>query len=382
MLTRPLVRALLPRCALPDDVRQDDYELLARIAHRSYIDERTQEEIAHEFGLSRPKVQRLLERARQRGVVEIHIAAPPGLNLDLEDALRGVFGLADAIVAPARPDPESQREAVARSAARYLERRLRDGMVVAVSHGRDTGLVPRYFRPPHHLACTYVSAMGGSPSVDTPTNPNEICRALAERSGGRAESLYAPAYVESAEMRDRLLAQEAISHTLRMAARADLALVGIGGTDDDCTMVRSGCLSGEEIRALRARGAVGDVLGNYVDIDGRPIASAHQQRLVALSVDDLRRIDAVVAVVSEAEKPRAILGTLRAAVIDVLVVDERNARAVLDLAGDDRRTADTGPTRETDGMEAQVVEGHLMGQRPPPDPLGVRQGTGRTPPCR
>jgi hypothetical protein len=40
----------------------------------------------------------------------------------------------------------------------------------------------------------------------------------------------------------------------------------------------------------------------------------------------------VVAVVSEAEKPRAIYGVLRAGVVDVLVVDEGNARTVLDRA--------------------------------------------------
>ena len=49
---------------MAEELSWDDHELLARIAHRSYVDGRTQEEIAHEFGLSRPKVQRLLERAR------------------------------------------------------------------------------------------------------------------------------------------------------------------------------------------------------------------------------------------------------------------------------------------------------------------------------
>ena len=39
-----------------------------------------------------------------------------------------------------------------------------------------------------------------------------------------------------------------------------------------------------------------------------------------------------MAVVSEAEKPQAILGVLRAGVVDVLIVDEGNARTVLDLA--------------------------------------------------
>jgi len=316
-----------------EEPRQEEYELLARLAQRYYVDERTQEEIAREFALSRPKVQRLLERARRSGVVAIHIQAPPWLRLELESQLRETFGLSDAIVCSARADPQAEREAVAQRAARYLERRLYDGCVVAVSHGRTTGAVPRFFRPERRLDVTFVSAMGGSPGVDGPTNPNEICRAFADGCGGQAVSLYAPAYVESAEVRDQLLAQEAIAHTLDRAARADLALVGIGGTDDGCTMVRSGCLTAEEIAWLRSQAAVGDVLGNYVDIEGRPVASPHQDRLVALTVDHLRHIGTVVAVASEPEKPLAILGILRAGVIGVLVVDEGNARAVLDLAG-------------------------------------------------
>lgn len=314
------------------DLSPEEFELLARLAHRYYVDGRTQEEAAREFGLSRPKVQRLLERARWAGVVDIHIAVPPWLHLDLEDEFRERFGLADVIVTPARPDPQSQREEVARGAAHHLGRRLRDGDVVAVSHGRDAGEVPRFFRPGRRLACTFVSAMGGSPRVDEPTNPNEICRALAERSGGRAVSLYAPAHVESAEMRDRLLEQEAVAETLRIAAQANVALVGIGGTDDGCTMVRSGCFSPDEVARLRRLGAVGDVLGNYVDALGRPVASPGSARLIGLGMDDLRRIATVVAVVSEPEKPPSILGVLRSGVIDVLILDEGNARTVLDLA--------------------------------------------------
>lgn len=330
----------------------DEHELLARIAHRSYVDGRTQEEIGQEFGLSRPKVQRLLERARTSGIVEIHIEAPPGLNLDLEARLKDAFHLTDAIVNANRPDSESQRAAVARSAAKHLERRLRDGDIVAVSHGRDTGEVPRFFRPAGALDVVFVSAMGGSPRVDTPTNPNEICRALAEKCGGRAESLYAPAYVESAEMRDRLLEQEAVAATLDVAVRANVALIGIGGTDDDCTMVRSGCLSLDEIARLRQQGAVGDVLGSYVDVKGALIAAPHGDRVIALSIDDLRRIGTVIAVASEPEKTLAILGALRGGIVDVLIVDEGNARAVLDLASQAPGTESPG------GRSAGRAAGH------------------------
>ena len=132
---------------MPDELTWDEHELLARIAHRWYLDGRTQDAIGREFGLSRPKVQRLLERARATGVVEIHVEPPLGIALGLEGDLVQTFSLTDAIVSSLRADAESQRAGVARSAARYLERRLHDGSVVAVSHGRDIGEVPRFFRP-------------------------------------------------------------------------------------------------------------------------------------------------------------------------------------------------------------------------------------------
>jgi len=340
---------LATEAPLPEELSADDHELLARIAHRSYVDGRTQEEIANEFGMSRPRVQRLLERARSAGVVEIHIAAPPGLHLDLERRLVEAFGLADAIVSPIGTDPQDQRWGVARSAARYLERRLDDGAVVAVSHGRTAGEVPRFFRPDRRLDCVFASAMGGSTLVDAPTNPNEIARSLADRCGGRAESLYAPVYVDDASMRDLLLAQDSVAPTLEIAAGATFALVGIGGTDDACTMVRSGCLTTDDIASLRDRGAVGDILGSYVDVEGRPIDAPHANRLVALSIDDLSRIETVVAVVSESDKTLAILGALRSGVIDVLIVDEGNARGVLDLAVLTDQPALVGPSAHRGG---------------------------------
>ena len=334
---------------MPDELTPDEHELLARIAHRSYVDGRTQEEIAVEFGMSRPKVQRLLERARTSGVVEIHIAAPAGLQLDLESRLVEAFGLTDAIVSPHRADPLDQRGGVARTAARFLERRLVDGVVVAVSHGRTAGEVPRFLRPDRRLDCVFVSAMGGSTLIDAPTNPNEIGRSLADRSGGRAESLYAPVYVDDAEMRDLLLAQESVAPTLALAAGATYALVGIGATDVDCTMVRSGCLTPDEMAQLRLRGAVGDILGTYVDAEGRQVEAPHADRLIALSIDDLRRIETVVAVVSESEKTMAILGALRSGVINVLIVDEDNARAVLQLAEAAGEPALVGPSAHRGG---------------------------------
>ena len=142
--------------------------------------------------------------------------------------------------------------------------------MVAVSHGRDTGAIPRFFRPARPIDCVFASAMGGSTLVDAPTNPNEICRALAETSGGRGESLYAPAYVESAEVRDRLLAQEAVAHGPRTAAaRRTWRWSASAAPTTPARWCAAAASTLDEIAELREQGAVGDVLGNYVDVEGR-----------------------------------------------------------------------------------------------------------------
>ena len=287
-----------------ENLSAEDFEHLARIAHRYYSDGLTQEEAAREFGLSRSKVQRLLERARWAGVVHLDIEAPPWLHLDLRGrpagAVRARRGHRQPPPAPIRARSARRWPAAPRATSIGASRDGED--VVAVSHGRDAGEVPRFFRPGRRFRLPPSSARWAAPPTwDEPTNPNEIAASLAERSGGRRRSACTrlgprgerrdagPAAGSSRPSRD----------TLRIAAGADLALVGIGGTDDGCTMVRSGCFSPEEIRAPPQPRRRRRHLGNYVDPVAGCIASPDSSRLIGLAMDDPGRIATVVAVVSE-----------------------------------------------------------------------------------
>jgi DNA-binding transcriptional regulator LsrR (DeoR family) len=221
---------------------------------------------------------------------------------------------------------------VARAAASYLERWLEDGMTVAVGMGRNTGELPEYFHPARKIGCTFAAAMGSSPHVAHSINPNNIADRLAANCSGESMHLLAPAYVENQQIRDLLISQEAVGPTIRRAMRADIALVGVGAPTDDATLVRMECLSLAESRQLQENGAVGDILGVYFDEQGQTVPSNLHNRLVGLSLYDLRHIDTVVALVSERQKARAILGALRTGVIQVLITDVENGREVLRLA--------------------------------------------------
>lgn len=320
--------------APPDQIGQAAvFEMLARVASLYYLEEWTQAKIARELGLSRQKVQRLLHQAREQRIVEIHVHAAPVLHSELEDKLKKTFKLREAIVAPSHPDVRHRRMSVARAAASYLERHLSDGMVVAVGLGRNTSETTNFLKPARKIDCTIVSAMGGSPYMEEAINPNNICSRMAQRVGGQAEPLYAPAFVEGRRARDMLIVQEPVHTTLAKAKKAAMAVLGIGTPNDDSILVEAGCLSLAEARRLREIGAVGEMLGDFFDEAGKEVASDLDERFIGLTLKDLRRIPQVIAVASEEDKTRAILGALRTGAIQVLVTECNNALAVLRLAG-------------------------------------------------
>ena len=122
---------------------------------------------------------------------------------------------------------------------------------------------------------------------------------LADKFGGQSESLYAPAYAESAAARQTFLKDKTIHHALQQARRADMALVGIGNVSRNSHVVKTEFFTPKEIDGLRAAGAVGDIMGCYFDINGREVESHKSDLHISLTRRELARIPLVLAVVSE-----------------------------------------------------------------------------------
>ncbi len=306
---------------------------MTRVASQYYLEGMTQEAVARSLRLSRPKVGRLLDRARMTGIVEITVNVHPAIGLQVEAAFVSEFGLEHALLVNDQTDETAQRASVARAAAVFLKRQLNDGDVVALGMGRNVGAVPDFIGAPQPRAAAFVSAIGGSPLVDSGVNPNEICRRLAEAFRGTAEMLYAPAYAETPDVRDAFIHHDAVRDGLERARTANIALIGIGSARDDSAVVKMGCFSVAEMRRLRDRGAVGDILGSFFDADGHAVVDGIGDRVVAIGRADLEAINCVVAICSERDKGDAILGALRSGMVNVLVTNLSTARTVLELSG-------------------------------------------------
>jgi deoxyribonucleoside regulator len=309
--------------------RDDDRQLMAKVADLYYLRDLTQQEIADRLGLSRPTVSRLLQRARAEGVVRIEVNPPEESHHDLARELEERFGLREAVVVTGRSEsPTLTRRALGQAGARYLDRCLKGREVVGVSWGTTLNEVVHHVRP-RPLRTTVVPLVGGAGQVAPGVHANDLARRLAQAHGGEVHLLHAPAVVASPEVQGALCSDPGIRRALDLARRAQVALVGVGALVPSSTLVQSGYFSVRELAALRERGAVGDVCTRPYTRDGLPVDEALQRRIVAVEFEDLRRIPTVVAVAGGLEKAEAILGLLRGDLVDVLVTDHVAARAVL-----------------------------------------------------
>jgi len=161
-------------------------------------------------------------------------------------------------------------------------------------------------------------------------NPFDVAIKIADKLGGYCHFILAPAIVDSPAIRSALLSDKRVVHSLEMAASADIALVGLGATGESSAMLKMGFVREETLAELKAKGAVGDILGRYYDSQGNQVSSVLDDRVIGLSLEQLGKIKRVVAVAGGEEKVQPIIGALKGKYIDCLVTDEETARAVLE----------------------------------------------------
>ncbi|NDL62181.1 sugar-binding transcriptional regulator [Acerihabitans arboris] len=315
-------------------IMSQDIELLTEIAVAYYQDEITQEEIAKKFGVSRIKVGRLLKRAKEEGIVEITVRYHPVFSTHLEQQMMERFPISRALIALDYKDAEEQRRQVAALVSNYLATSLKDGMVVTVGQGRNVAAVADHIGSVPEKNCKFISGIGGTHRPGDAINADHVCRRIARKFGGSSETLYAPAYVENRALKEAFMQNGTIKETLDRARKADVALVGIGDMNEDSYMVQLGWFTRHEIiDASLNQGVIGDIAGyDFFNTQGQHVDTVMSDRVIGLSIDELRKIPCVIAIASENNKSLAILGALRTGAIDIIATSALNIRTLLNLS--------------------------------------------------
>lgn len=306
-------------------------KLLYKIAKAYYEDDLTQQEIGKRFGLSRIKVSRLLQQAREEKVVQILIPPPQATNADLERALEAAFGLDEAIiVTPPAYDHATVVHELGPAAADYLMRCLDGTEVLGLSWGTTLLSVIEALPVQNWPQIRVVQILGGLGQPEADTYGADLAHRLAQTLGARPRVLAAPGIVANKLVRDTLLADPQIADTLNLGARADVLLVGLGVPSTPGSVVQqAGILAPYELEQLTALGAVGDIALRFFDQSGQPIRHELCDRMIGLDLDQIKKIPRVIGVAGCQEKFEVIRAALRGKLINVLVTDDQMASRLL-----------------------------------------------------
>lgn len=307
-------------------------DLLVRVSELYYQQGLNQQDISKIMNLSRPTISRLLDEAKETGVVEIIVHSPIAKNPELSYALRTTFGLRDAVVISGEYEYEKALNRCAESAAHFLGTVLDNNMSIGISWGRALEALCEAIKPADYYNINVVQMVGclgtGNPRVDG----LELALRISKKLGGTYSNIYAPVYVDSELVYSYLVSEPQIESTLKKALTADIVLTGIGSLDDpNGSLYQAGCYTAEDRAELIRRGAVSSLLGRMFDKDGNEV-TLDNRFVISAPLEAMKRPSWSIAINAGAKKAECTLAALRGKYLNTLIVDEPLAKEILRLA--------------------------------------------------
>lgn len=301
----------------------------ARAAWLYYIEEFTQSQIAEKLGVSRSTVIRLLQRAKESGLVTITLGVSQDI-FRMERDLEHRYGLQTVRIVPEAEDTETQRRWLGQVAAGTLQEMARENSILAVSWGRTLRAMADSLHGEVSVpGMKTVALIGGLHNAARGTNPYEVAEIVGQFFNAPARALYAPVYVRNAETAAGLISDPGLSEALDMARRASLVTFSVGSLSEKATMLQLGYVNATEKELLQRRGAVGDIACRWIDADGNPVELPPTIHPIGISLADLKNIPERLLVAGGRSKAAVIRACLRGGYATHLITDESVAEVLL-----------------------------------------------------
>lgn len=304
-------------------------DVLIEVAWLYYQDGLNQKEIADRLGLSRATVVNHLQEARARGLIRITLAAPAFEQHALAVRLCERFGLRAAYVLPDDRLAEEERfRRVVAGGAMWLPSLLAPGDRLGVAWGRTVHDLAAALEP-HRIPDVTVLQLVGSMATPYGFTAEACSTLLAERLGARCVNLHAPAILSGSRLAGELRAEPILRAQLDQLLTVNKLLFSTGTALTDSHIVLSGLATPEDLERNVAKGAAGVICGRFVDVEGRAVPDAMEERMIGVPLDRLVGLEAGIMVTPGHDKVLPSLAAIRGGYVTHLVTGASVAEAML-----------------------------------------------------
>lgn len=301
------------------------------ISRLYYLEGATQAQIAKQLNLSRPTISRALQYARDNNIVNIQVNDPLSNVDDLKAQLQRKYQLDDVVIADVGSAGNYQEDLdlLGQAAAAYLPQIIQDNDTIGISWGRTLAAVARHLQPSDRKNVQVVYLKG---TVANSTHNNfvvEVTKHFNACYHTQAEILPLPVIFDNQDIKKMVVKDRFIHSILTAAQQAQVALFTVGTTAPDATLFELGYLSKEEIARLQKE-SVGDIVSQFVDVNGQIVDPALTARTVALPIEQLKEKRQAVLIAGGMAKLPTIRAALAGRYANVLVTDTNVALHLID----------------------------------------------------
>lgn len=305
------------------------YDPLVMASWLYFRDGMSQQEVADRMSVSRASVSNLLAEAKTKGIYSIQFAPDLFDQIGLSQKLKERFGLQSALIVSSAGNAAEVRSRVANAGAWQLRESYRDFKSLGVCWGQTVLELGEQLET-GRTALQRVYQMVGIARTDL-WKLAEACNSnIASRLSADVMQFPAPGVVSSRELFDQLLEEPIVAGQFDALRKLEAAVFGICSTKPDSPFFASGLATGMSSEILADNEVAGIVGGRMYKLNGEPVVvEGYDDRLLALTMDELRSIPRRLAVAAGLEKTMAIRGALEAGLPTDLATDADTAQALL-----------------------------------------------------
>lgn len=302
-------------------------QLMVRASWLYHVEGLTQAQIAERMLLTRRKVNELLAAALDQGVVKISFNSPLTANVELEAEVRRRFALTDVVIVPTPEDANQMPTVIGRAAAMFLERLIQASEPASLGVGWGATLRETVHNmAPANVPDVKVRSMMGGLTRGSEINTFEIVRRFAKVLNAQCHYLAAPIYADDPASRDMIVAQTFFNRLLREATSVEVSILSVGDVSPKSLQVRYGLPTGTDISSLIDAGAVGDLLGRYLDRKGREIDHPLNRQVISPELAEYRQIPNRIIASGGEHKRNILKACLSAGLASIFITDAETAK--------------------------------------------------------
>lgn len=315
------------------DLNYSEHEtLLVKLSEDYYLNDINFSELAKKYDLSRYKVIKYIEEAREKQIVTIAINSPFSRNYDLETIFSKYFPKTQIHILKSINQVSDEDLLFSKFAADYIQSAIRRSSIVSLSWGDTVYKVIDEFRPSLREEITFTQFIGEIGKYNSLAGSKRLVQKAAEAYKSAYMTLSIPLYVLNDTARSLMRLEPTISKTLTIASQSDLLISGIG-TPSSIDSVDS-WNTHKPLLFPDLTGHVGFLYGRPFDINGHFIGQDHDKTF-GLSLQEILSIKQRIGLCNSKFKAEACIGALRGDFFSDLFLDEKTAWKILSILKDE-----------------------------------------------